>query len=48
MTSGKYKATAALSVLYGFETWLLLQGKEIDYKLYPLLLTFLNRWTGTP
>jgi hypothetical protein len=32
MTSGKYKATAAVSVLYGFETWLLLQGKESDYK----------------
>jgi hypothetical protein len=28
----KCKAMTAVAVLYGFKPWLLLQGKEIDYK----------------
>jgi hypothetical protein len=28
MTTGKYKATAAVAVLYGFKPWLLFQGKR--------------------
>jgi hypothetical protein len=32
VTTGKYKATTAVAVLFGFKPWLLLQGKETDYK----------------
>jgi hypothetical protein len=32
ITIGKYKAITSLVVLCGFKTWLLFQGKRINYK----------------